>query len=125
MITEFLHQEVRPALGYTEPGAVALAVAKACEQLEGRADKLDVVVSNSIYKNGIAVGIPGTDGLRGNEIAAALAVFCGKSRYGLEVLKDATPEDLARARSFIEEGRLVLKPKDLALYFKINDCFSL
>ena len=34
-----------------------------------------------------------------------LAVFCGKSRYGLEVLKDATPEDLARARSFIEEGR--------------------
>lgn len=109
-ITEFLHQEVRPALGCTEPGAVALAVAKACEQLEGRADKLDVVVSNSIYKNGIAVGIPGTDGLRGNEIAAALAVFCGKSRYGLEVLKDATPEDLARARSFIKEGRLVLKP---------------
>ena len=48
--------------------------------------------------------------MRGNEIAAALAVFCGKSRYGLEVLKDATPEDLARARSFIEEGRLVLKP---------------
>ena len=74
-ITEFLHQEVRPALGCTEPGAVALAVAKACEQLEGRADKLDVVVSNSIYKNGIAVGIPGTYGLRGNEIAAALAVF--------------------------------------------------
>ena len=112
-ITEFLRQEVKPALGCTEPGAVALAVAKACEQLEGQADKLDVVVSNSIYKNGIAVGIPGTDGLRGNEIAAALAVFGGKSGYGLEVLKDVTSEDLARARRFIEEGRLSLTPNGL------------
>ena len=112
-ITEFLRQEVRPALGCTEPGAVALAAAKACEQLEGRAEKLDVVVSNSIYKNGIAVGIPGTDGLRGNEIAAALAVFCGKSAYGLEVLKDASPEDLPRARKFIEEGRLTLTANGL------------
>lgn len=107
-ITEFLRQEVRPALGCTEPGAVALAVAKACEQLPGLADTLEVVVSNSIYKNGIAVGIPGTDGLRGNEIAAALAVFCGKSDYGLEVLKDATAQDLEKARKFIEEGKLTL-----------------
>lgn len=113
-LSEFLREEVKPALGCTEPGAVALATAKAVEQLgdppagEGRADRLDVIVSNSIYKNGIAVGIPGTGGLRGNEIAAALAVSCGKSEYGLEVLKDAGPEDLARARRFMEEGKLTL-----------------
>ena len=65
-LSEFLREEVKPALGCTEPGAVALATAKAVEQLgdppadEGRADRLDVIVSNSIYKNGIAVGIPGT-----------------------------------------------------------------
>ena len=96
-ITEFLHQEVKPALGCTEPGAVALAVAKACEQLDGLAEKLEVVVSDNIFKNGIAVGVPGTGGERGNEIAAALAVFCGHSAYSLEVLKDAT----AKLRNFL------------------------
>ncbi|MFC2593571.1 MAG: serine dehydratase subunit alpha family protein, partial [Fretibacterium sp.] len=107
-ITEFLHEEVKPALGCTEPGAVALAVAKACEQLSARAERLEVVVSDNIFKNGIAVGVPGTDGARGNEIAAALAVFCGHSAYSLEVLKDATPDDLQEARAFIDDGKLTL-----------------
>ena len=44
-ITEFLHEEVKPALGCTEPGAVALAVAKACEQLSARAERLEVIES--------------------------------------------------------------------------------
>ena len=107
-ITEFLHEEVKPALGCTEPGAVALAVARACEQLSERAERLEVVVSDNIFKNGIAVGVPGTDGARGNEIAAALAVFCGHSAYSLEVLKDATPDDLRKARAFIDDGKLTL-----------------
>lgn len=107
-ISEFLKQEVKPALGCTEPGAVALATAKACEQLDGTADHLDVIVSDSIYKNGIAVGVPGTDGLRGNEIAAALAVFCGHSAYGLEVLKDAKSRDLENAKAFKAAGKVHL-----------------
>ena len=52
MITEFLHQEVRPALGCTEPGAVALAVSKACEQLGGRADRLDVTTTPPSWPGG-------------------------------------------------------------------------
>ncbi len=107
-ISEFLRQEVKPALGCTEPGAVALAVAKACEQLDGLPEKLEVVVSDNIFKNGVAVGVPGTNGERGNEIAAALAVYCGHSSYSLEVLKDARPEDLDNAKKFIAEGRLSL-----------------
>lgn len=107
-ITEFLRQEVKPALGCTEPGAVALATAKACEQLSGLAERVDVVVSDNIFKNGVAVGVPGTNGERGNEIAAALAVYCGRSSYSLEVLKDASPEDLDNAKEFIAEGRLTL-----------------
>lgn len=107
-VTEFLHQEVKPALGCTGTGAVALAVAKACEQLSAPAERLDVIVSDNIFKNGIAVGVPGTNGARGNEIAAALAVFCGHSAYNLEVLKDATDEDLDNAKEFIAEGRLKL-----------------
>ena len=108
-ITEFLRQEVKPALGCTEPGAVALATAKACEQLSSIAEHVDIIVSDNIFKNGTAVGVPGTNGERGNEIAAALAVFCGRSSYGLEVLKDATPEDLDNAKEFIAWGRLTLK----------------
>lgn len=107
-ITEFLRQEVKPALGCTEPGAVALAVARACEELPGRAEGVDVVVSDNIFKNGVAVGVPGTHGERGNIIAAALAVFCGRSAYGLETLKDATERDLLDARRFIDEGRVTL-----------------
>ncbi len=107
-ISEFLRQEVKPALGCTEPGAVALAVARACEELNGPAESLEVVVSDNIFKNGIAVGVPGTQGERGNVIAAALAVFCGHSAYGLEVLKDASDADLAAAKKFISEGKVKL-----------------
>ena len=82
-IKEFLRAEVKPALGCTEPGAVALAVARAREELKGKIDAVSAVVSDSIYKNGVDVGIPGTEGLRGNNVAAALSAFCGKSEYGL------------------------------------------
>ena len=98
-IKEFLRTEVKPALGCTEPGAVALAVARAKEELGGPVDAVSVTVSDSIYKNGVDVGIPGTEGLRGNSVAAALSAFCGRSAYGLEVLKDCAVEiglDVAR-----------------------------
>ncbi len=108
-IKEFLAQEVKPALGCTEPGAVALAVARATEALYGDVVSVSVVVSDSIFKNGVAVGIPGTGGLRGNVIAAALAVVCGKSEYGLEVLKDATPQDIASAQSMVSAGKISLE----------------
>ncbi|HCM18287.1 MAG TPA: serine dehydratase subunit alpha family protein, partial [Firmicutes bacterium] len=80
-IKEFLRSEVKPALGCTEPGAVALAVARACEELQDRSaiDSITVKVSDSIYKNGMAVGIPGAYGAKGNAVAAALAALCGKS----------------------------------------------
>ncbi len=106
-LKEFLKSEVRPAYGCTEPGAVALAVARACEEL-GRDDvvSVEVVVSDSIYKNGFDVGIPGCDGARGNPMAAALAVQCGHSQYGLEVLKDVARDDVEAAREWVENGRV-------------------
>lgn len=109
-LTEFLASEVKPALGCTEPGAVALAVAKAREELAEEPLTLEVEVSDSIYKNGIAVGVPGTDGLKGNEIAAALSLVAGQSSLGLEVLRPATEEDLAKAKAFMAAGKLTLKP---------------
>jgi L-cysteine desulfidase len=107
-LKEFLHKEVKPALGCTEPGAVALAVARACRELEGseRISSIQVIVSDSIYKNGMAVGIPGANGAKGNAMAAALAAICGKAEYGLEVLKDCDPADVAVAEAWLEDRRV-------------------
>ena len=104
----FLHREVRPALGCTEPGAVALAVARACEELSDRDSvaSIRVMVSASIYKNGMSVGIPGARGARGNALAAALGALVGRSSYGLEVLKDTRDEDVARAQAWVEDERV-------------------
>lgn len=106
-LKEFLKSEVRPAYGCTEPGAVALAVARACEELgRDNAVSVRVEVSSSIYKNGFDVGIPGCDGARGNPMAAALAVRCGHSQYGLEVLKDVAHQDVEVAQEWLEDGRV-------------------
>jgi len=110
-IKEFLNEEVKPALGCTEPGAVALGVARAVEELgETQIDVLEVTVSDSIYKNGMYVGIPGTGGLKGNDIAAALGAICGRSEYGLEVLKDCNKENLEKAGKMIESNKVYIIP---------------
>ncbi len=96
-LTEFLAEEVKPALGCTEPGAVALAVAKAKEYLQGTVTHAKIVVSDGIFKNGASVGIPGTAGMKGNNIAVALSILQGNAAYGLEVLKDCKPEIISQA----------------------------
>ena len=122
-IKEFLKSEVCPAYGCTEPGAVALAVARACEELGGdRIISVKVEVSTSIYKNGLDVGIPGCDGARGNPMAAALAVRCGHSQYGLEVLKDVTPDDVEAATEWVENGKVevVHNPNRKGVYVSVE-----
>lgn len=107
-IRKLLNDEVRPALGCTEPGAVALAVSRACEELtdRDRIESVHVTVSSGIYKNGIAVGVPGVRGAWGNAVAAALATFCGRSSHGLESLRDCASCDVARAVAWANEGHV-------------------
>ncbi len=100
-----LKQEVKPALGCTEPIAVALAATKAQEVLGERPERVEVLVSANILKNGMGVGIPGT-GMVGLDIAVALGMVCGKSIYGLEVLRDVTPESVEKARELVAEGNI-------------------
>ena len=108
-IIEILRKEAVPALGCTEPVACALACAKCKEVLGGVPEHLDVLVSGNIYKNGMGVGIPGT-GMVGLPIAAALGAVCGKSEYGLEVLKDvAEGDNLQRAKDLLEHVTVSLK----------------
>lgn len=124
-IIELLHKEVKPALGCTEPIAVALATAKARELLPktalSRPACIKVEVSGNILKNGMGVGIPGTD-MIGLNIAAALGAICGKSVYGLEVLKDLEPEDVAAAKEMVREGSVSvsLADTDRLLFVKVT-----
>lgn len=105
-LKEFLASEVKPALGCTEPGAVALAVARARECLDAPVTAVEVVVSDGIFKNGASVGIPGTEGMKGNNVAAALAVLRGNSHYGLEVLKDCGPDLVPEATALLPRIRI-------------------
>lgn len=112
-LLHLLHKEVKPALGCTEPIAVALATAKAVELVSERVSldrmtsqmKLHVYVSGNILKNGMGVGIPGT-GMIGLRIAAALGAVCGRSEYGLEVLKDLNDNAIKRAKELVSEGNV-------------------
>ena len=104
-IISLVHQEVVPAIGCTEPMAVALCTAKATEQLGCRPEHIEAKLSANILKNAMGVGIPGT-GMIGLPIAIALGALIGKSEYQLEVLKDLTPETLEAGRQYIAENRI-------------------
>ena len=110
-IIKLIHQEVIPAIGCTEPVAVALAAAKAAEVLGCKPEKTEVFLSANILKNAMGVGIPGT-GMVGLPIAIALGTLIGKSAYGLEVLRDLTPEALAEGKQVIEDKRIHIALKD-------------
>lgn len=110
-IIALIHQEVVPAIGCTEPMAVALCTAKATEQLGQRPERIEALLSANILKNAMGVGIPGT-GMIGLPIAIALGAIIGKSEYQLEVLKDITPEALEAGKKFIEENRIKIGLKD-------------
>ena len=129
-ILELLHREVKPALGCTEPIAVALAVAKAVEiiqencvcperwRLQARFH-IQVEVSGNILKNAMGVGIPGT-GMVGIPVAAALGAVCGDSAKGLEVLSSLTEEAVRRAKTLVSEGcvGISIARTDRLLYVK-------
>lgn len=109
-IIELVKQEVVPAIGCTEPIAVALCVAKATELLGHRPEHITVQLSANILKNAMGVGIPGT-GMIGLPIAVALGALIGKSEYQLEVLKDSTPKAVEEGKRFIDEKRIDISLK--------------
>lgn len=99
-LLQLLRSEVIPAIGCTEPIAVALCTARAKELLGAEPDSITVHLSKNVYKNALAVGIPNT-GMTGLPIAIALGATVGKSEYMLEVLRDATPEAVAYAKEYM------------------------
>ena len=99
-IIALIKREVVPAIGCTEPAAVALCTAYATEALGCRPERIDVALSANMLKNAMGVGIPGT-GMTGLPIAVALGALIGKSGYSLEVLKDVCPQAVEEAKAYL------------------------
>jgi len=120
-ILDLIHSQVVPAIGCTEPIAVALCVAKARETLVSIPESIDIQLSANILKNAMGVGIPGT-GMIGLPIAVALGALIGRSELGLEVLHDCNKEAVERGKQYIAEGRIHIALKQDApdkLYIRV------
>lgn len=123
-IIALMQQEIIPAIGCTEPIAVALCAAKATETLGQQPDRMEVYLSANVIKNAMGVGIPGT-GMIGLPIAITLGAQIGKSEYGLEVLRNLIPDDVKRGKQYISEQRIKIELKNNIedkLYIEVN-CF--
>lgn len=111
-------QEVKPALGCTEPISLALAAAKAASYVNGEVIRVCAFVSPNLMKNGMGVTVPGT-GMVGLPIAAVLGAIGGDADAGLEVLKSATPDAIERSKAMLATGLVTVdikKPCDDVIY---------
>ena len=121
-IVDLIKREVILSIGCTEPMAVSLCVAKACETLGILPEHISVALSANIFKNAMGVGIPNS-GMTGLPIAVALGAVAGKSEYGLEVLRDVDSATVEQAKAFlerIEPSIFVTNESDDILFIKVS-----
>ena len=104
-LTRMIREDMKPALGVTEPGAIAFAVAEAVSHTRGVIRKITVSMNSGMYKNAFTCGIPGTDQV-GSAYAAALGAVAGRPEKGLEALADVTEEDNRQADALIRAGKV-------------------
>ena len=100
---DILEEELIPAMGCTEPIALAFAAAKAKEVLGNDPEKIIAKCSGNIIKNVRCVNIPNSDGMTGIEAACVLGALCGDVSREMEVLEAVTPEGLAKSVEFSEK----------------------
>jgi L-cysteine desulfidase len=103
---DLIKHEVFPALGCTEPTAVAYAAGVAAAELSGEPETVSIVVDAGVYKNGFAVTVPNTGEERGNLIAGALGALVGKPELKMEILQAADGDKLNKARAMVLEKRV-------------------
>ena len=107
-LSQMIKDDMKPALGVTEPGAIAFAVAKARSFTKGDIKKVNVAMNSGMYKNAFTCGIPNSNEV-GNVFAAALGVVAGNADKGLESLADVTPEDNVKAQEMIDQGKVTVE----------------
>ncbi|HDK7179079.1 TPA: serine dehydratase subunit alpha family protein [Clostridium botulinum] len=108
-LLELIKDETKPAIGCTEPVAVAFTVATGKKYMAGEVLKIDLKVSKNILKNGKSVTIPNTE-VCGLDIAGALGEICGDPEEGLFVFKNVNKDYLDKAREMIKNKVVTLNP---------------
>ena len=106
-LTRLIQKDMVPALGVTEPGAIAFCVAKAKSYAKGELLHLNVAMNSGMYKNAFTCGIPNSKEV-GNVFAAALGYVAGNPDKGLESLANVTPSDNVSAQKLIDEGKITV-----------------
>lgn len=104
-MTELILEDMKPALGVTEPGAIAYAAAIAGTYVDGEIQHVKVALNSGMYKNAYTCGIPNSTEF-GNVHAAALGVVAADASLGLESLAHITKEDNVKAKRMAEEGKI-------------------
>lgn len=101
-------KDMKPALGVTEPGAIAFAVAKAKEYVKGEVKCVNVLMNSGMYKNAFTCGIPNSSHV-GNVFAAALGAVAGDASKQLEALADVTDADNKKAEEMVQAGKVTVE----------------
>ncbi len=118
-LTKLIKDDMKPALGVTEPGAIAFAVATACKHVSGELINVNVSMNSGMYKNAFTCGIPNSNEV-GNIYSAALGYVAGNPDAGLEALCDVTEEDNVEADRLVKEGKITVNLSDITsrIYIK-------
>lgn len=122
-LLQILKEGVKPALGCTEPAAVGLATAKALALVKGPVERVKIKVSPNIFKNGMRVGIPGTEE-KGLVFATALAIACGDADLGLEVFQGVNAKAVCEAKKLIKAGMIHIEVEYNRRNFYIEACVN-
>ena len=115
-----LEQELVPAMGCTEPIAVAYAAAVAAKELAELPKKVKIVVSSNIIKNVKSVIVPNTGGLHGLEAAAAAGVVAGDPEKKLLVISQVTPQEQKRIAEYLQEAEFTVEESQTGALFDIQ-----
>ena len=106
-LTQLIKEDMKPALGVTEPGAIAFAVASAKSYVQGEVKRVHVALNSGMYKNAYTCGIPNSNRY-GNLYAAALGAVAADAKKGLESLADITPKDDEAAAQMVADGKVTV-----------------
>ncbi|MGN8890637.1 L-cysteine desulfidase family protein [Dysosmobacter sp. HCP28S3_G4] len=117
---EILNKELVPAMGCTEPIAVAYCAAKARETLGCLPDRVELEVSGNIIKNVKSVVVPNTGGMRGMAVAAAIGIVAGDADKELEVVSQVTPEQIRQLKDYMQQAEITMKQADSDLLLDIG-----
>jgi L-cysteine desulfidase len=117
---QILREELVPAMGCTEPAAIAYAAALARKELDRNPDRVLLEVSGNIIKNVKSVVVPNTGGLKGLKAAAAAGIIAGRPEKKLELISEFTEEQKKAVESYLGSARIETRMADTDRIFEIS-----